>query len=552
MTRWDGTMENKTEELVQYINSLLNDLSISPSMPETLAENEDIQKIDHTLRNLRHAIKAIGNGDLSAQLLGKGYLMGTVKSLQATLKNLIWQTQSIASGNFSHRIEFFGEFSDAFNSMVKKLEQTISDLNDSKALFELFFETIPDGTMIVSYDEFIIFNCNQAYVELVGLKKEHLLEKTLHEISFFKDGDQQKQFEQAVKGGEKPQSISLELKLMDGSLYHGLFSSAIIWIENKKYILSVIKNITELKELEKKLRESEEMHRLLADNASDVIWTMDLTGQFSYVSPSVEKLRGYTVDEVMTQSKEALLCPSSLIHLEKGLEDAIYYVQNNLPFKIFRADVEQPCKDGTTVWTDLTVSGIYDKENRFLGMLGVSRDITERKMMEDEIRRLTEVDGLTQLYNRFKLDAVLKDAFEKAQMNHTTFAIVILDVDNFKHVNDTYGHLKGDEVLKEIAEIIKRCIRIKDTVGRWGGEEFMVIMPDANVDEGVRYAEKMRLEISKTVFQGVGKLTASFGVAAYEESVNEAELISRADNAMYKAKDSGKNRVCQYENNLFF
>ena len=152
-------MENKTEELVQYINSLLNDLSISPSMPETLAENEDIQKIDHTLRNLRHAIKAIGNGDLSAQLLGKGYLMGTVKSLQATLKNLIWQTQSIASGNFSHRIEFFGEFSDAFNSMVKKLEQTISDLNDSKALFELFFETIPDGTMIVSYDEFIIFNC---------------------------------------------------------------------------------------------------------------------------------------------------------------------------------------------------------------------------------------------------------------------------------------------------------------------------------------------------------------------------------------------------------
>ena len=254
-------MTKEQDKIIAYIQSLLQDGSIEDQLPEDLREIEGVAEIDKALRNLRNAIKSIGDGDLSKQLGGKGYLMGTIKGLQATLKTMIWQTKAIASGDFSSRVEFLGEFSDAFNGMAQKLERTIA----------------------------------------------------------------------------------------------------------------------EQKELERKLMESEEVHRLLADNASDVIWTMDLSGKFTYVSPSVEKLRGFTVEEVMAQSREELLCPSSLIHMEKGLEDAIYSVQNNLPFEDFRGDVEQPCKDGTTVWTDLTVSGIFDKSNQFVGMLGVSRDMTERK-----------------------------------------------------------------------------------------------------------------------------------------------------------------------------
>lgn len=540
-------MENKTQELVQYLHSLLNDSNIASSYPELLGDIDGFQDIDQSVRNLRNSIKSMGNGDLSTQLSGKGYLSGTLKNLQATLRNLVWQTKSIAAGDFSHRVEFLGEFSDSFNIMVKKLENTITEVNEAKALFELFFETIPDATLIISVDEFKIFNCNHAFESLAGYSKTELLGRVFSDIPLFKINDQEKRLKEAVTVFEKPQSISLELQLTDGSLYYGLFSSAIILIEEKKYVLSVIKNITELKVLEKKLRKSEETHRLLADNASDVIWIMDLTGKFSYISPSVEKLRGYTVQEVIIQTKEELLCPHSLVYLEKGLADAIYLVQNNLPFKIFRGDMEQPCKDGTTVWTDLTVSGIYDKDTQFIGMLGVSRDITERKVMENEIRRLTEIDRLTQLYNRLKSDTVLKEERERSQRSLTKFSIILLDIDNFKKVNDTYGHNVGDEVLIGFAQIIRSNIRKIDTAARWGGEEIMIIMPESDGVGAQHLAEKLLVKIREHSFPDIGHITASFGVAEFENGITEVELVSRADTAMYEAKAAGKNCVRVYK-----
>jgi len=539
-------MGDKSKDVIDYINRLFNDAIIAPLVPSNLSDVEGIIEIDQTIRNLRQAIKFIGNGDLSEQLNGKGYLMGTVKSLQATLRNLIWQTKLIASSDFSHRIDFLGEFSDAFNSMVKKLQQTISDLNDAKSLFEMFFETIPDATMIVSFEELKVLNCNQAFSELLGESNDDLLGCSIKDLYFFKDVNQLSQFEALVKSSDQIQNFSLDLNYKDGSTYYGFFSTAIIWIENEKYILSVIKNITELKILEKKLRESEEVHRLLADNANDVIWTMDLSGKFTYISPSVEKLRGFSVEEVMHQSKEELLCPSSLVLMEKGLEDAIYYVQNNLPFKVFRDDVEQSCKDGTTVWTDLTVSGIYDKDNHFLGMLGVSRDITERRMMEEEVRRLTELDRLTQLYNRYKLDSVLKFEFERSRRSNSLFSIILFDIDDFKKVNDIYGHVVGDSVLKEFSEIIKSHVRQIDTPGRWGGEEFMIILPESSADGGEILAEKLRVQINAYNFTTVGHITASFGVAGFDANISDIELIARADESMYRAKKTGKNRVCRY------
>lgn len=274
----------------------------------------------------------------------------------------------------------------------------------------------------------------------------------------------------------------------------------------------------------------------MADNANDVIWTMDLHGKFTYVSPSVEKLRGYSVEEVLAQSKEELLCPSSIPYLVDGLERAARLVEKGMPFLVFRGDMEQPCKDGTTIWTDLTVSGIYDKDNRFVGMLGVSRDITERLRMEEEIRKLSQADPLTQISNRLKLDSVLLVEMERLSRSESVCTVILLDIDHFKNVNDTHGHLVGDEVLKEFAKIIRDDVRKIDTVGRWGGEEFMVIMPLSDVEGGRILAEKLRNKISEFEFTGAGKLTASFGVAQTRGELNAVEVVAIADACMYEAK----------------
>lgn len=539
-------LASDVQKMIRYLHSLLKDSSIVPSIPDNLKEIEGFEEIDQIIRNLRQSIKLIGNGELSDQISGKGYLMGSIKSLQATLRNLIWHTKAISAGDFSHQVLFLGEFSDAFNSMVKELERNINEVKETKALFELFFEMIPDATMIVSVETLNIFDCNHKFEEITGLSKKELYGQSLKDIRFFKDIHQEKRFVESVRGVERPQFLSLELDLYTDSYFQGLFSSSIINIDSEKYILSVIKNITEFKSLEKHLKDSEEIHRLLADNASDVIWTMDLTGKFTYVSPSVEKLRGYTVEEVMAQTQAELLCPSSIVYLQKGLEDAIYNVQNNLPFKVFRGDMEQPCKDGSTVWTDLTVSGIYDKNGQFLGMLGVSRDITERRQMEDQIRQLSEVDRLTQLYNRFKLDMSIRIEIERIKTSNSTCALIMLDIDNFKMVNDTYGHIVGDDVLKEFAQIIRNMIGKINIAGRWGGEEFMIILPESNADVGLTLAETLRKRISNHKFSGVGHLTASFGVSEFERDITEIEFVSRADHALYEAKNSGKNCVCRY------
>lgn len=540
-------MISQEYKIIEYIQSLLKDTNIESSIPLDIQKVNGLSEIDEIIRNLRESIKAIGQGELSDKISGKGHLIGTVKNLQATLRNLIWQTKAISKGDFSHTVDFLGDFSDAFNNMVKKLESTINEVVVAKELLELFFETIPDPTMIISLDDFTFLKYNKAFEKLTGYSSDNLSGENIGDIKFFKDKNQQNEFFETIQESESYRTLSLELNLKNEKIFHGLFSSVPITIENKLYILSVIKDITTLKNLENKIRESEKIHRLLADNASDVIWVMDLTGKFTYISPSVEKLRGYTVEEVMQQSREEVLCPSSLVHLEKGIEKAVNKVMNNLPFEEFRGDLEQPCKDGTTVWTEVTVTGIYDKDSGFLGMLGVTRDITERRAMEEEIRRLTEVDRLTQLYNRLKLDYVIKIEIERANRSGSSFVAIMLDIDHFKAVNDNFGHIVGDEVLKEISLIIKSSIRIIDTAGRWGGEEFMIILPESDIKGGQIVAEKMRLKIEENQFPHVGKLTASFGVSEYKSEMSENELVTRADNAMYKAKNAGRNRVCIHE-----
>jgi len=151
-----------------------------------------------------------------------------------------------------------------------------------------------------------------------------------------------------------------------------------------------MRDFTERKRTEVKLRESEELHRLLADNVNDVIWTMSLEGRFTYVSPSVEKLRGYTVEEVMQQSLNEALTPESVAIAQSHLTMSFKTLSEGKPLPESRLEFEQPCKDGSTVWTEATTSGIFDTTGKFIGILGVTRDITGRKRAEELLKASEE------------------------------------------------------------------------------------------------------------------------------------------------------------------
>lgn len=169
--------------------------------------------------------------------------------------------------------------------------------------------------------------------------------------------------------------------------------------------------------------------------------------------------------------------------------------------------------------------------------------INQQQELHAEISRVAAEDCLTELYNRRKINELIQNEIERSERYKKGFSIIIMDIDFFKRVNDRFGHLAGDQLLKMFADIIRDTVRHTDTAGRWGGEEFVILCPETNMDGATALADKMRQHIYNYIFNDFGKQTASFGVACYVEEDTVDTIINRADIALYNAKNSGRNRV---------
>ncbi|HDR8086500.1 GGDEF domain-containing protein [Bacillus cereus] len=173
-------------------------------------------------------------------------------------------------------------------------------------------------------------------------------------------------------------------------------------------------------------------------------------------------------------------------------------------------------------------------------------EITELDEIYQEQERLAMIDSLTEIYNRLKFQQILEVEWEKVIRNDEKIAIILFDIDNFKTVNDTYGHDFGDLALIQLAELMKSKVEQQHVFARWGGEEFIILVRNTVEKEAFQVAESLRFFIETKQFTGISKLTASFGVALYEQGTTREELMQRADIALYEAKKNGKNQVCVY------
>lgn len=170
-------------------------------------------------------------------------------------------------------------------------------------------------------------------------------------------------------------------------------------------------------------------------------------------------------------------------------------------------------------------------------------DITRRKLAEDELHLLATTDSLTGIANRREFYTILAREVGLAKRYGTPVSLAMYDLDYFKLVNDTFGHDAGDYVLQAVTSLVKENIRAPDFVARWGGEEFMLLMPQLDMGAASNVAERLRLAIAEHDFDKVGKLTVSFGVTAFESEDDKNSLLMRVDDALYRAKEHGRNRV---------
>ena len=322
---------------------------------------------------------------------------------------------------------------------------------------------------------------------------------------------------------------------------------------------------------EEALRRSEEHHRLLADNALDVIWTMELDGTISHISPSVEKLWGFTVAEVYSQPLGQIETPQSAVMSANYLQQLKSAVASGKKLENFHAELEYYRKDGSTTWCEVIAIPLLDQQGSFVQLLGTSRNIQKRKLHELELQQardqaqaarlalieanrvlssankklqaLATTDSLTGIFNRRTFETRLDEEMARSFRYGSALSLVMFDIDNFKSINDSHGHQVGDEVLVEICQRISRHLRRSDILARWGGEEFMVLLPHCNDVKGRKLAEKLRNLIVTEPIGLVQSASASFGVTQLQEGEERDHLLQRLDGALYQAKTLGRNRV---------
>lgn len=199
--------------------------------------------------------------------------------------------------------------------------------------------------------------------------------------------------------------------------------------------------------------------------------------------------------------------------------------------------------DGLRRYMYMSFYPLFAKDNVVSGAVVNAIDITKMKEMEDQLKLLSQTDQLTQIFNRVKFHDSLTREIHRAKRYDTELALIMFDIDHFKKVNDTYGHDVGDNVLVNLTELVKTCIRETDIFARWGGEEFMLLLPHTTLLNASKLAERIRAAIEKYNFPTVGTVTSSFGVTQYVNTDTAETFTKHVDRALYKAKQNGRNRV---------
>lgn len=374
--------------------------------------------------------------------------------------------------------------------------------------------------------------------KLFGLTQQQVADDANLLLKMIHPDDYQRVINESIECAETGRAWHSEFRMI-------LRTGRVMWIEAydtpvKRSDGSIVwtgygNDITQRKNYETALNDSETKFRAFVENANDIIYSLSLDGVLTYVSPNWSEILGHSLSEVVGKPIEKFIHPDDVIALQNFLQQVWHSRQKH-------SGIEYRIKhfNGHWCWHRSNIAPLFDKQHELDSYTGIARDITEHKLMMQRMSHMAHHDTLTGLPNRASFTQHLNQAITLSERQQQALAVLFLDLDNFKPVNDKHGHTLGDLLLQQVANRIRQCLRGADIVGRIGGDEFVVLLQNIHHLANARQTAEKICECLCIPYEIDGKILhvgVSIGISLYPlHGSNAMQLVRYADEAMYEAK----------------
>lgn len=433
-----------------------------------------------------------------------------------------------------------GKLATAFNQMLTKLGRQESILKEQLHFLQVLIDSIPQPIFYKNADSRFL-GCNRAFEDCLGVARQDLINKTAHDISPPELADRYAQADRELfaKGLGATQVYENALVFADNNSRDVIFFRATFpdLHGNLGGLVGTILDITERKKTEKELQKLS----LAVQQSPVAVIITDVEGNIEYVNPKFSQITGYSFTEVLGKNPRILKSGSMSQQQYQELWQALNEGEE------WHGDFHNQRKDGSLFWESASISPVCDADG-VTHFVAVKEDISERKQHEQQLEKLATRDELTGLANRTLLFDRLEQAIRAARRDGNRFAVFLLDIDRFKIVNDSLGHDYGDMLLCDVAARLRATMRESDTVSRFGGDEFVILIKEIKSLEDVYQIATKILHVIAAPFQLERRefsLTASLGISIYpDDGTDKNTLIRNADIAMYQAKKLNNHFSC--------
>lgn len=422
---------------------------------------------------------------------------------------------------------------------ISRHKEMSAALRASEARYRYLFQHNRAIELLIDPETGAIVDANKAAQAFYGYDLEAFTRLSINDINVLPADALAAEMARAKQ--EQRDHFYFRHRLKSGEIRDVEVRSGPIDYQGKTLLYSIVHDITARRVAERALRESEEKFRRLVEESNVISWEADFADfRFTYVSPQAERILGYPVDAWYEDG----FWPAH-IHPDDRERSLAYCREAGQRGEDHRFEYRMVAANGVVVWLHDIVTVITDGQGRPRRLRGMMFDVTERKHAEDIIRYQALHDGLTDLPNRTLFFDRLRHALRGQPRRRGVTALLFVDLDGFKAVNDDHGHEIGDQVLVAVAERLRDTVRAADTVARLGGDEFIVLLADLDSPQlAGAVAEKLRIALARPL-PGVPEavhLSASIGIAVSpRDGTDPDQLVSRADTAMYRAKHAGRN-----------